>query len=230
MSYKSLMYSIVIILVLNCVVLYWLIFTLSARVDKLSSRQSLIASSSAELFSKSDDGETITERNVTFVGPTQTCDDCSDRITTLEDEFAEMKQTISNQPVQATPAQTASQSVREFFVPLGSGSTKEKDWTDIPGASAYIDANNYAGIKSVAFEGSMRIPQKVGKAYVRLYNKTANHPVWFSEQSTESETSSAFSSNQTNLDGGNNLYQVQMKSTIGAEILLDSSRVKIILQ
>lgn len=128
--------------------------------------------------------------------------------------------------MQKTTVKTAS-AVKEFFIPLGSGSTKNDQWEDIAGVEAFIDTNGYTSIQTVYFEVSMHIPTKNGTVYARLYNVTDKHPVWFSEVSTDSDVSKQVSA-QIKLDSGNKQYRVQMKTTLRYPSLLDFARVKII--
>lgn len=130
------------------------------------------------------------------------------------------------------PRNTSSTSseAREFIIQFGAGKTLSKDWEDIPGLNANIDSTNYRKIKSVQFEASMRIPTANGQMYVRLFNKTDGHPVWFSEVTTESATSVLKQSPNITLDSGNKLYQVQVRTSLSFESILDSSRIKIVLE
>lgn len=86
-----------------------------------------------------------------------------------------------------TQIQTSS-SVKEFFVPFGSGSNSSDDWQDVAGLRATLDPANYGSIKTITFEASVRIPTGNEVAYVRLYNATDKHPVWFSDVSLEGGT------------------------------------------
>lgn len=126
-----------------------------------------------------------------------------------------------------TTTKTQASSVKEYFIPLGSGSTQNNQWEDIPGVEAYIDTNSYSQIQTVYFEVSMGIPTKNGVVSARLYNVTDKHPVWFSEVSTDSDTSKLVAT-QIKLDPGNKQYRVQMKTTLSYTSVLDFARVKII--
>ena len=80
---------------------------------------------------------------------------------------------------------STSSSKRESHVFLGVGSTTNGDWTDIPGAHAYIDSGKYGKISSVVFDATLRVPTGNQKVWVRLFNTTGKHPVWNSEMSME---------------------------------------------
>lgn len=117
--------------------------------------------------------------------------------------------------------------VKEFFVPLGSGSSSASDWTDIGGVSAYVDSNQYGQIKNVVFEASVHIPTGNETAYVRLYNATDKHPVWYSDVSIEGGIGKLLTSKSISLDSGNKLYQVQMKTSLSYPAILDQARIHI---
>lgn len=118
-------------------------------------------------------------------------------------------------------------SVREFFVPLGSGTNNTDEWTDIPGAQAYIDRSQYTSIKSVVFEASVHIPTGNQIAWVRLFNASDKHAVWLSEMSHEGGEAKLLVSKPIALEPGNKLYQVQMKNQLKDKANLVQSRVRI---
>ena len=127
----------------------------------------------------------------------------------------------------ASQTQTSS-FVKEFFVPFGSGSNSSDDWQDVPGLRATLDPANYGSIKIVTFEASVRIPTGNEVAYVRLFNATDKHPVWFSDVSLEGGTPALLISKPITLDLGNKTYQVQMKTSLKFQAFLDQSRLHII--
>lgn len=119
-------------------------------------------------------------------------------------------------------------SVKEFFVPFGTGSNSSDDWQDIAGLKATLDASNYGSIKTVTFEATIRIPTGNEIAYVRLYNVSDKHPVWFSEVSLEGGTPQLLISKPITLDLGSKIYQVQMKTSLKYQAFLDQARLHII--
>jgi hypothetical protein len=155
------------------------------------------------------------ESPVTAAGCDETCLD-------------EVKKAVADFAESVVPSEEAVTVVgtKEYFVPLGSGVNTTDEWTDVNGASAYVDTANYSAIKEVIFEASIRIPNANQDVYVRLYNATDKHPVWFSEMTTSAQ-SQLLRSGAINLDEGNKLYTVQMKSQLKGTTLLDQARVKI---
>lgn len=116
----------------------------------------------------------------------------------------------------------------ETYVPLGGGHTSQDQWEDLKGIEGYINTESYPPMTNVYFEVALKIPTKNGKVSARLYNVTDNHPVWNSEVSTENETSTFIGSRSLQLDPGNKLYRVQLKTSLRYDSILDFSRIKII--
>lgn len=55
----------------------------------------------------------------------------------------------------STSQSTTTSSVKEYYIPFGSGSGNSSDWQDIAGLQASIDKSGYPSIKSVVFEVSL---------------------------------------------------------------------------
>lgn len=116
---------------------------------------------------------------------------------------------------------------KEFFVPLGSGSSASTEWVDVQGAASTINTASYGRIKSVLFEATTAIPSGGHRIWIRLYNATDKHPVWYSEMTTDQSIATLLTSPLIVLDKGNKLYQVQMKQQLPNTANLVQSRVKI---
>lgn len=120
--------------------------------------------------------------------------------------------------------------VKEYYIPLGSGTNNTDAWSDVAGASAYIDTSSYGKMKKVTFEATISVPTGSQKVWVRLYNSTDMHPVWYSEISTDNSGPILLASPAITLDSGNKLYQVQIKSQLKGLTNLTQSRVHITTQ
>lgn len=129
---------------------------------------------------------------------------------------------------QITPAINPSSinTSHEYIIPLGSGTVRSLDYTDVPGAEVYIDTNNYPKITKVVFEVYMTIPTASGLAYAKLYNVTDKHDVWFSEVSMETDQV-VRNVADVSLEKGNKLYRVQLKSTMNVDVRLLNARIHI---
>ncbi|MEK7166247.1 MAG: hypothetical protein AAB874_05570 [Patescibacteria group bacterium] len=133
-----------------------------------------------------------------------------------------VQQSIINSPI--------NEGVKEFYIPLGSSSTKSTEWVDVTGVEAYVAPDNYGQIKEMYFEASMRIPTNNGRVYVRLKNVTDNTSLFESELSTEGSTGGLVSSGRIPVPTTTKLYRVQLKTTLGAEALLDNARIKLFIR
>lgn len=122
---------------------------------------------------------------------------------------------------------TTTNGVKEYFVPLGSGTSAASDWADVAGASAYVDTSSYGKTKKVTFEATIAQPVSSQKVWVRLFNTTDKHPVWYSEIVTDSAGPILLISSPITLDTGNKLYQVQMKTQLNGATSLSQSRIHI---
>lgn len=133
-------------------------------------------------------------------------------------------------PTAVTPKTTSSvQRVKDYYIPLGSGSNSSSDWQDLSGIQATVNSADYTYIKSVTFEAAVTIPTGNQTAYVRLFNLTDQHPVWFSEVSLTGGTPQLLISQPITLDSGSKLYGVQMKTSLQFQANLDQARIHITL-
>lgn len=217
----------------NIVVLYWLLFDFKSDIETKFRQLELSAASG---FSASEIVDSSNQQPVPTspmpISRTSDCSgDCQDDIAALTVRVEKLESSPAAQKsTGATSSTQSSGSVREVFIPLGNGTFQSRDWADVPGASVYIDTSNYGTIKSAYFEASLRTPTANGTLTARLYNKTDDHPVWFSEVSMEGDKSVSKQSEKITLDSGNKLYQVQAKNTLNAVYVIDSARIKLVLQ
>lgn len=117
---------------------------------------------------------------------------------------------------------------QEYFVPLGTGSTSASDWTDVVGMQANIDSTLYKKIKSVVLEATISIPTGNETAYLKLFNQTDKHPVWFSDVSVTGGTTQLVVSSPITLDSGSKTYQIQAKTSLSYPANINQARIHII--
>jgi hypothetical protein len=220
----------IFILYVNIGILYWLIIGARSSVIKLES--SLSNSNTKKAQETTTKLETVAVVETEEKEEAKTCSlSCKKEIDNLKEVIAKITPQIIKEVEKIRTVTTNASSIKEYSISFGSGQTNSEDWEDVPGLNAYIDSNNYNSISAVYFEATLRIPTGNGQAYARLYNKTDNHPVWFSDLSTESDQPTLLQSPQSiSLDSGNKLYQVQMKTSLKFDSLVDSARIKIILK
>lgn len=128
----------------------------------------------------------------------------------------------------ATPNSSSRTSVRDYFIPLGSGTGQNKEWEDVLGAQATVDFTQYSPIKEIRFEVSVNVPTGNENVSVRLYNVTDKHPVWYSEVTMVNNSNSYLTSSPIIYDFGSKLYQVQMKTQLQYPANLTQSRIHVI--
>jgi hypothetical protein len=123
---------------------------------------------------------------------------------------------------------TTSSSVKEFYIPLGTGTNTSDVWTDVSGASAYIDSSSYGKIKKVTFEANLYQPSGSQRIWIRLNNATEGRTIMGSELSTDNSGPVTLTSPGLTLDAGNKLYQVQIKTQLKGLTNLTQSRIHIV--
>jgi hypothetical protein len=147
-------------------------------------------------------------------------------VPTVVEEVAEP----SEAPVVRTENRTNDSGIKEYFIPFGSGTSSSGDWSDVSGLEVVLDYGNYKNIKEVKFEVSVSVPTGNELVWVRLYNKTDNHPVWNSEVTTAGQTTSTYLvSTPLVYDTGSKTYQVQMKTQLKFPANINQSRLHIVL-
>lgn len=120
---------------------------------------------------------------------------------------------------------------KEIFIPIGSGSLKIKDWSDIPGLEVTIDTTKYSSIDSIVFEATIWPEGGNGRAYARLKNITDNNPFEESQISNASTTGVLKTSGNIPLPSGSKKYGVQAKTDIeNFPAHVENARIKITLK
>jgi hypothetical protein len=130
-------------------------------------------------------------------------------------------------PTPTTVSAIVSQT-KEYYISFGSGTSSAGDWEDVGGLKASIDSSNFSSMKSAVFEASVSIPTGNQTAYVRLFNETDKHPVWYSDVSLDGGIPQLLVSKPITLDLGNKTYKVQMKTSLKYQAVLNQARVHII--
>ncbi len=139
----------------------------------------------------------------------------------------------TGEPVPSAPAPApaaVAPGIKEIYIPLGSGSTQSTTYIELSGIESVIDMDNYPNVKEIIFEATLRIPTANGRVYAKLFNVTDKHDAWYSEVYAEGSSGYRAESGNVVLAPGRKLYRVMMKSTMGYEAILDSARIKILLE
>ncbi len=122
---------------------------------------------------------------------------------------------------------TTKSTAKESVIALGAGTNMTDEWTDVTGVQTSIDTTQYGRIKEVKFEASIYVPTGNQKTWVRLYNASDRHPVWYSELTMDGTGPTLLTSPPVALDSGNKTYQVQMKSQLKFRADLVVARLRI---
>lgn len=124
-------------------------------------------------------------------------------------------------------AATNSSGAKEQYVSLGTGSGYSSDWIDLAGIEATIDTTQYRKIKSVTFDATVSPQTGNGTVWVRLFNATDKHPVWYSEVNMSGAGPVVLTSKPITLDEGKKLYKVQVKTQLSYPVSVLQSRIYI---
>lgn len=128
----------------------------------------------------------------------------------------------------SSPTPTPANNVKEFFIPLGTGTGKSIDWTVVDGIGAKIDPSDYGSIKQITFEVTAQVPSGNQQIWIRLYNANTFQSVAGSDVTLQGGgTATLLISSPINLSSGNNLYQIQMKTQLQANTDISMARIRI---
>lgn len=163
----------------------------------------------------------IAATSVRVSAPPPSTEECS---SSCEDKISRLSRKVDTLGV-AEP--TVRNSSKEYYITLGSGSTKSSVWQDIAGAEAVIDTANQPAIKSVTFEVFLNIPTANGFVSAKLYNVTDKHDVWFSEVRSEGPVLTKKEAAIT-LEPGAKTYRVMGLSTLKYDANIENARIRIV--
>lgn len=136
----------------------------------------------------------------------------------------------SSATVPAAIIKSSSPTAKEYYIPLGSGTTLKSNWEDITATETLIDPSNYPGVKEIYFVASLRNPTQNGQIEAQLYNVTDKNPVWGSQVIMNGPASQTIQSEKIALPAGTKLYRVQLKSSLQFAAYLDNAKVRIITE
>lgn len=120
---------------------------------------------------------------------------------------------------------------KEIFIPMGSGSTKSREFADLISTDLTVDTSKYANVESIVFEASIWVEGGNGAAYAQLYN--VDDKVGYFESQISNNVGSAVvkASGNLTLPNGKKTYRVRAKTDIvefAAQV--SNARIKITLK
>ena len=147
------------------------------------------------------------------------------KLNTLEAQVTELKSRVSALE-KATPApQTASQSV--IYIPLGAGGVwTNTDWQSLPEYEISLNPDNFPNYSGMTIEATFRLDDPSGTASVRLYNMTDSSAT-SSQLDSTSTTYTLKSSSSFKLASGTKTYRLQVKSSGGKNLFIQTARIKV---
>ncbi len=140
-------------------------------------------------------------------------------VTNLEARIAILEKT--------TPSVTpVSQST--IYIPMGSasGPWTNTDWSLLGEYEISLNPSNYPGYTGMSLEVNYRMVDPTGTGSIRLYNVTDSSVV-SSQLDTNSTSFGLLTTSTYKLASGQKTYKLQIKSTGGKELYIQSARVKV---
>lgn len=144
------------------------------------------------------------------------------QITQNNNQTTQTTQTSTSVTTPSTTAVAVSPP-REFILPLGSGSTDNRDWTPITAASVEFNPAKYQPLRKVRFEAAGSIIS--GEVHVLLTDITHNITYYNAELVFNSSTPAWQRSAPITLANSPSQLQVQILSTNGEMAILNDSRL-----
>ncbi|MBW7955416.1 hypothetical protein H3C66_01665 [Patescibacteria group bacterium] len=131
---------------------------------------------------------------------------------------------VNNTTTTVTPP-ASSGKVREEFLPMGGGSTNNRDWTNMTAAQIMFDPKKFGQVMSVRFEAAGSIIG--GEVHARLIDVTHNVIYYNTELVMNTSTPTWVRSAKFSIPNSPATYQVQLLSTSGETAYLEGSRLVI---
>lgn len=149
------------------------------------------------------------------------------RIANVEAAVTDLKARVSALE-KATPAPAAASSKYPLYIPLGAGGGpwQDQDWHTLTEYQASINPDSYSGYASMQLEANFRLIEGVGTGSVRLYNVTDGSSI-SSQIDTTSTVFGLHTSGTFKLPAGQKTYTIQVKTSQGKDLFVQSARVKV---
>lgn len=147
----------------------------------------------------------------------------AEAVRNLKPELVAMQQKAEPTPIEDVLGIT--DETREYFVPMGTGSTNKTDWIDVPSVQATINGDRYGQVVAVYFEASMKSSN--GKVEARLLDRT-NATVIHESNVEHVGDYTWIISKPFSLPTGGRTFVVQMRSSSGDTVELNGARLRIV--
>lgn len=149
------------------------------------------------------------------------------RLTAVETALTDLKTRVAALE-KATPVPAGTSTKYPLYIPLGSGGGPwgDKGWYSLNEYQAVINADNYSGYTSMQLEANFRLVEVSGTGSVRLYNVTDSSAV-SPQLDTTANSFGTKTSGTFKLPAGQKTYTVQIKSSEGVSLFIQSARIKV---
>jgi hypothetical protein len=149
------------------------------------------------------------------------------KVSDLDASITELKARVSALE-KVTPGVAALSSQSTIYIPIGSatGPWTNTDWSILGEYEISLDPSSYPSYTGMNLEVNFRLVDPTGTGSVRLYN-TTDSSVVSSQLDTVSTSFSLKSSAAFKLAGGQKTYKLQVKSSGGKELYIQSARIKV---
>lgn len=153
--------------------------------------------------------------------------DSDSRLKNTEAAITELKAKVSSLE-KATPAPAQTTRGATIYIPLGSGGGPwaNTDWYSLNEYEIALDPGNYPGYTGMILEVTFRLAESAGVGSVRLYNIT-DSSVTSSQLDTTATSYGLQSSSSFKLATGTKTYKLQIKSSQGKDLFIQSARIKV---
>lgn len=144
-----------------------------------------------------------------------------ERVTELEKRVKALEKKISV----GTSSTTKTGATKEVVIFMGSGSTHNRDWTTITGATVDFNPAEYGTIKEVIFEAGLAIVS--GEAQARLIDLTTGTIYHQSQIANNTQPAVWQSSVSFPISQAARKYGVQLRSSNNEQAILEGARLRI---
>lgn len=148
----------------------------------------------------------------------------AEAVKNLKPELEAMQQRAEPTPIEDVLGIT--DETREYFVPMGTGSTNKTEWSDVLSLQATINGDRYGQIVAVYFEASMRAVN--GKVEARLLDRTSASVMHESNIELQGNEYAWVISKPFAVTPGGKTFMVQMRSSSGEEVSINGARLRIV--
>lgn len=149
--------------------------------------------------------------------------------TIIEKQVPQATPSEAKEPKTTPSSAVSSPSFKEYFLPLGTGTTRQTTWADIASAVVTFNKADYPGLGKINWQATLTVnPPLNGIVAARLYNVTDGYVIEGSTMATGQgglREGVLQSSDNLNLPDGQKTYRVQMYSSVGYDATITGAYV-----